>query len=682
MNRAEKRRQNKLVKKAAAKALGPTHKNLSHLFTTAVQYHQSGQLKEAEALYQKILGINPNLSEAHCNLGSVQNELGKNTAAERSYRHAISLKPDYADAHGNLGNALSAMDRLEEAIACYEEALTHKPKGANLHNSLGGALQELGRHSDAITCFVTALSFAPEFTEAHSNLGISLKETNRFDEALKSYESALSIRPDFSEAHSNKGNVLKDLGRLDEASACYRQALAIRPDYAEARCNLGGVLTSMGKLEEALNCYERTLADKPGHRLAANNYLHTLLYQTGTSNDDLFNACLKIANNRKPANDPIPLPTTDPEKGERIRIGYISSDFREHPLGNNVMPLIANHDHQKYEVFCYAELSAPDNITNKFQKHADHWRMIKGLTDIGVAEHIRADRIHVLLYLGGHFDENRPGIAAYRAAPVQVAMYGGTTTALDTMDYWLSDHILHPEGEGDEAEKFTETIWRLPNFYNFTIPTETPDVSPLPARTNGYVTFVSFNKPCKMNDDVLDLWSGVLNAVPGSRLILKFRNYLSDAAVANPILERFAANGITNDRIELAASIDNFNEHLTHYNQGDIALDTFPFSGATTTFQALWMGLPVVSLHGERFISRMGESICQHAGLDNLCAATPEDYIKVCASLAKNLDHLSDLRLTLRDQVTKSPLCDGAAYARNIETAYENMVAAKNKIQL
>ena len=272
-----------------------------------------------------------------------------------------------------------------------------------------------------------------------------------------------------------------------------------------------------------------------------------------------------------------------------------------------------------------------------------------------------------------------PSLAAHSAAAGLAAgafdgVRGvGATTALDTMDYWLSDNVLHPEGEGGEAEKFTETIWRLPNFYNFTIPTETPDVSPLPARTNGYVTFVSFNRPCKMNDDVLDLWSGVLNAVPGSKLILKFRELLSDAALADPIRERFAANGITNDRIDLIASMDEFSDHLAYYHQGDIALDTFPFSGATTTFQALWMGLPVVSLHGNRFISRMGASISHHAGLGEFYAATPEDYIKVCASLAQNLDRLSDLRLSLRDQVTASPLCDGEAYARNFEDAVKAM---------
>ncbi len=313
---------------------------------------------------------------------------------------------------------------------------------------------------------------------------------------------------------------------------------------------------------------------------------------------------------------------------------------------------------------------AEDNVTRTFQSHADHWRVVNSMTDTDIAEAMRADGIHLAVFLGGHFDENRPGVAAYGAAPVQVSMHGGSTTALDAMDYWLSDDVLHPREEGDGAEGFTETLWRLPNFYAFTKPTDAPDVSPLPADENGTVTFVSFNKPCKMNDGVLDVWSGVLNAVAGSKLILKFRNHLDDGALAGPILDRLKANGIKEDRIEMAASTDDIDQHLAHYHRGDIALDTFPFSGATTTFQALWMGVPVVSLYGERFIGRMGASISHHAGLGDLAATTPADYVDACATLALNLDRLRDLRRGLRDQVKASPLYNGAAYARNIEDAF------------
>ena len=673
MNRAEKRRQLKLNKKDSKKTLGTAHEKISNLFSEAVKHHKSGNLKEAEVFYQKILSINPDLPEVHYGLGIIHNVLDDNFNAEKSYRHAIALKPDYADAHANLGNALSSMGRLEEAVSCYESAIKFNPKGANLYNNLGITLQKLCRHSDAISYFTKAVKLIPDFFEAHCNLGISLKETCIFDEALKSLERGISIQPNSSGAYNIKGDILKDLGRFNQASQCYRQALVIQPDFAEAKCNLGGVLMSIGRLDEALSCF-RELGS-----LAANNYLHAILYKQGISNDELFNECLKINSNREKINKFEHPTMLGLKKRGLIRIGYVSSDFREHPVGLNIISLIKNHNHHQFEIFCYAELSIPDKASDQFQKHADHWRTINDQNDREVAEMMRADGIQIAVFLGGNFDDNRPGIASYKPAPVQVAMHGGTTTGLNTMDYWLSDNILHPKAEADESEKFTESIWRLPNFYNFTIPTKAPDVSPLPAHTNGYVTFVSFNKPCKINNDVLDLWSDVLKATPGSKLILKFRNYLNDVAIADPILKRFTANGIANDRINLITSLDDFNEHLSHYHLGDIALDTFPFSGATTTFQALWMGLPVVSLHGKRFISRMGESISKHVGLDGHCASTSEDYIKICASLANDLEQLSNLRKRLRNQVTNSALCDGLAYTRNFEDAIQTMWERKKE---
>jgi len=676
MNRAEKRRQKKLAQKASKGSPNSSTENLSQLFGQAVQYHQAGQFKEAGVLYQRILDINPNLAEAHCNLGSVQNNLGDNAAAEQSHRRAIALKPEYADAHGNLGNVLSDLGRLDEAIACYQQALTHNPEDANLHNSLGSALQELDRHGDAIACFEAALAFAPEFTEAHGNLGISLKELDRLDEALESYERALAIRPDFAEAHSNKGNALKDLGRLDDADACYRRALVIRPDYAEARSNLGGVLTSLGQLDEALDCYEQALADKPDHRLAANNYLHTLLYHPDISNGDLFDACRRMAGSRKPGTDSIQISGPVLEEGARLRVGYLSSDFRDHPLGHNVMTLISNHDHQRHEIFCYAELSASDNVTTQFQNHADHWRMIKGLTDFQVADRIRADGIHVLVFLGGQFDENRPAIAAFRPAPVQVSLFAGATTAIDGMDYWLTDGVLHPE---DTMERFIEDLWRLPSLFTYPKPENTPPVSALPVDENGYITFASFNKPSKMNDRVFTVWSDVLKAVPDSRLMLKFRNYLASPSIAKRILGSFENNGIAPDRIHLIGDQDSFHDHLARYAQADIALDTFPFSGATTTFQALWMGIPVISLMGERFITRMGGSLSAQAGVESVSAHMEEEFVAHAAALAGDRKKLRELRATLRKRIAASSLCDGPAYARNVETAFREMWAAKTE---
>jgi protein O-GlcNAc transferase len=633
------------------------------------------RLVDAAAAYQSAILCDQNDAEAHVNLGNVLELLGDSVAAEKYINRALFLDPASAIAHFNLANLLKKSCRSNEAESQYRQALAISPNLHKAYIGLGEIIKERGNLDDAIDCFNRAVKLDPNDATAHAYLATALQEALYLKDSEACCLRALDIDPNLPEVYCILGKVLMSLGRIQDAQNRFKQAIALKKDFFEAYSDLGNALTNLRDLDGALKSYQTAMKIDKWNG-ASHNYLLNLLHQPRLSNKELFKHYRAVVQSSKQPT----LPTRLKKNIKKLHIGYVSSDFRVHPVGGNITPLLANHDHKRVEVFCYSQVMHKDRLTSILQKHANHWRDINALTDKDVAEVMRADGIHIAVFLGGHFDDNRPGIAAYRAAPVQIAMHGGTTTALDAMDYWLSDNVLHPEGEGDTAEKFTETIWRLPNFYNFTIPTDIPDVSPPPARGNGYVTFASFNKPCKMNDDVLDLWSGVLNAVPGSRLILKYQNHLSDAAVADPIRERFAANGITNDRIELIASIDNLNEHLTHYHQGDIALDTFPFSGATTTFQALCMGLPVVTLQGERFISRMGESICNHAGLDNLCAATPEDYIKVCASLAQNLEHLKELRLSLRDQVIKSPLCDGAAYAKNIEMAFQAMVVERIRI--
>jgi predicted O-linked N-acetylglucosamine transferase (SPINDLY family) len=407
MNRAEKRRRKRLAKKAA----GPSAESPAQLFGRAVQFHQAGQFDEAGALYQRILDINPDLAEVHCNLVSVQNNLGDNAAAERSHRRAIALKPGYADAHGNLGNVLSDLGRLDEAIACYRQALTHNPEDANIHNGLGSALLKLDRHGEAIASFEAALALKPGFAEAHGNLGTILKKRGKLEEAVSRYQKALALRPDFAEVHSNMGNALTNLGRLDDAIASHEKALAIAHDNP------------------------RTV----------NNYLQTLLYLPGMGNLEIFNIYKRLTDNLQAGKTaPSPAPAPSPATDGRLRIGYLSSDFRNHPVGHNVAPLLFNHDHDQFEIFCYSETIKQDGLTTRFQGHADHWRSVIGLTDSQAANLIRDDHIHIMVYLGGHYDGNRPSIAVHRPAPVQVSMHAGSTTAVEKMDFWMTDQYLHP----------------------------------------------------------------------------------------------------------------------------------------------------------------------------------------------------------------------------------------------
>ncbi|MDA1089810.1 MAG: tetratricopeptide repeat protein [Proteobacteria bacterium] len=564
-------------------------------------------------------------------------------------------------------------DRFDEAAQDYRKALDADPNYIQAHNNLAMTLNSLGRHDDAVVSYRNAIAINPGIAQVHVNLGLVLTILGRLDEAVACYRKAISINPYYAEAYGNLGTALKEQGRLDEAVANYEKAIAVKPDFAAAINNLGVAHLDLGELDTAIVYFKKAATLSPELLSAQFNYLHALLYQPDISSDTLFKTYRKIVANR-PATaaktESARAPAHPLKPGDRLRIGYLSSDFRDHPLGHNIAPLLSNHDHGRFEIFCYANVGQPDTDTEKFRGFADHWRSIQGLSEPDIAQLIRDDSIHIMVYLGGHFDDNHPAVATYRPAPVQAGIFGGTTSALDEMDFWLTDTALNPENTG---EQFTEDLVRLESLFTYPEPVQAPDVGPLPAESNGFVTFASFNKPSKMNDQVLGLWCKVLEAVPDARLILKSKNYFKSPIISQRLQDRFTANGISPSRITLLGAMDSFHDHLAHYNKADIALDTFPFSGATTTFQSLWMGVPVISLMGERFIGRMGGALSTHAGLEDLVADTPEDYVRKAAALAKDLPRLKTLRAGLRQRISASPICDGKAFAANVEKAFLKM---------
>ncbi len=638
-------------------------------------HHQAGRLDEADALYREVLAAEPDNAEALNLSGVLAFQAGRGEEAVAMIERAIALDPSSAKALNNLGNVLMAGGRTGEALARYQAALGLDADLAEAHAGLAGALRTLGRGADAAESYRSAVRLMPDRSELHFNLANTLKDLGRAEEAVESFEAALGLKPDFFEARVNLGAALSEAGRLDDAADAYELALGLRPDDPDVLGNLGLADQERGRFRDSAEYFDKALALDPANRRTANNALHALLYDPDLGNDALHDAVRRTAAANAGAEaPPAPAPALASAsalaEGERLRVGYLSSDFRVHPVGLNLAPLLAHHDREKFEVFCYSQLSRPDDLTKEFKTHAEHWREIGGLADAGVAELIRADNIHLCVYVGGHFDDNRPWVAGLRPAPVQVSFHGGTTTGLDEMDCWLTDAILHP---GDTPERFTEDLVRLPNFYAYPAQDNAPEVSALPAETNGFITFVSFNKPCKMNESVLDLWSGVLKAVPDSRLVLKYRNTLDVPSIRQRFLGRFEANGIAADRIELRSAADSFERHLAGYHGADIALDTFPFAGATTTFQALWMGVPVISLMGDRFIGRAGGSISTHAGLGEFVTDTPQAYIEKAAALAADGTRLGELRAGLRQRVAASPLCDGPAYARAVETAFMSL---------
>ncbi|HUV49877.1 MAG TPA: tetratricopeptide repeat protein [Anaerolineae bacterium] len=634
---------------------------------------KQGQLEEAAASYRKALTIKPDFAEAHNNLGNAFKEQGQLEEAVASYRKALIIKPDYAEAHNNLGNALIKQGRLEEAAASYRKALIIKPDYAEAHNNLGIALIKQGRLEEAAASYRKAIIIKPDYAEAHSNLGNALKEQERLEEAAASYRNALTIKPDFAEAHNNLGNALIEQGRLEEAAASYRKALIIKPDYAEAHNNLGNALIERGQLEEATASYRKALIIKPDYAEAHSNLLRNLNYFPNISGEDIYNESIKWdQQHAKTLLRKEPVYANIKEKERKLRIGYVSPDFRTHSVAYFFEPLIKAHNKENVEVYCYSNVMKPDNVTERLKVEADNWFSIVGKSDEDVAEQIRRDGIDILVDLAGHTAKNRLLVFAYKPAPIQVTWLGyGSTTGMSAIDYRFTDEVADPVGEADNLH--SEELIRLESgFLCYKGDESAPEISRLPCLERGYITFGNFNNLTKTTPEVVKFWSDILHALPNAHFLMKSRQ-LKDEEVKAKYQGMFEKEGISGDRIELFGWLPNKKDHLGLYSKIDIGLDPFPYNGTTTTCEALWMGVPVVTMLGDRHFGRVGASILKHVGLGELIANDPKSYVEIALQLSMDIEKLAALRNGLRDQMINSPLCDASAFARNVEEAYIRM---------
>jgi len=632
-----------------------------------------GRQDEAEVSYRRALQIKPNYAETHYNLGNTLKGMGRLAEAESCYRRALKIKPDYAEAHTNLGAVLQDLGKLDGAVASYRRALAIKPDYAETHYNLGMALQDLGRLDDAVASYRRALAIKPDYADAHYNLGAALHDQGQLDAAVASCRRALAIKPDYAEAHNNLGNSLRDLGQLDDALVSCRRALGIKPDYAEAHYNLGITLQYLGQLDGAVASYRRALAIKPDFAIAHSSLLFIHNYLSDQPAAISLAEALRFGDlaSRKAR------PHTDwrnvPEPGRCLRVGLVSGDLRNHAVGyfvEGVLAALASDASGRLELFAYPSYFHIDALTERIKACCQGWHSVVGLSDESLAQRIRDDGIDILIDLSGHTAYNRLPLFAWKPAPVQASWLGYfATTGVAAIDYLIADPWTAPEAE--EAH-FTEKIWRLPETYLcFTPPDGDIQVSALPAISNGYITFGCFNNLTKMNDAVVALWARVLQAVPESLLFLKTIQ-LGEAAVRQSVANRFAAHGIDAGRLILEGAAPRA-ELMAAYRRVDIALDPFPYPGGTTSIEGLWMGVPVLTLAGERFLSHIGESILKNAGLPEWIAADADDYVARAVSFANDLQRLAALRSGLRQQVLASPLFDAPRFARHFEAALRGM---------
>jgi predicted O-linked N-acetylglucosamine transferase (SPINDLY family) len=642
---------------------------------------QLGHWDAARAAYRSALAARPGFASALTNLGALLQTRGLLDDAIGLLREAVAAEPAAAAHQANLGVALAAASRFEEAAAVLAHARRLDGASADIAYNFGIALHALGRPREALAQYRAAVALAPAHADAFNNLGIVLKELGEFSDAAAAFEAALRSRPDFVAARNNAGSLARTLGRMDDAEAHYRAALALQTTEAGTAAgvsaersatynNLGNVLKDTGALDEAVDCYRLAVECDPDNLVAHSNLAYALTFQLDDGHAILAE-CRRLAQRHEaPFLAVAPEHRNARQPGKRLRIGYVSADFRDHCQSLFTVPLFEHHDHDAFEIVCYSSVERADAVTNRLSSHADRWREVREFSDERLAELIREDEIDVLVDLTMHMADGRPLLFARRPAPVQVAWlaYPGTTGSR-AIGYRLTDPWLDPVDGMQGDDRYSECSIRLPETFWCYHPLSDEPLAPTPpaARTGG-VTFGCLNNPCKLTDRTIGLWARVLQAVPGSRLVVMAPPGQARAR----LLGRLAIQGIDTARVRCVPFRPRA-DYLRTYHEIDLALDTFPYNGHTTSLDALWMGVPVVTRVGTTPAGRAGLSQLSNLGLEILATHTDDDYVRMASALAADVEALTALRAELRPRMQRSPLMDGARFARHLENAYRAM---------
>ncbi|MCF8120640.1 MAG: tetratricopeptide repeat protein [Deltaproteobacteria bacterium] len=645
--------------------------------------NRRGDRRLAVELIQRAISQDGRRPIWHANLGNLFRMLKQYAQAAQALARSLALDSKDAGTANTMGLLLENMDRLPEAVEWYSRAVEGDPSDVQFHYNLADAHRRLGHVRRAILGYREVLKRSPDYIGAYVNLGNLLFHQGLVPAATVIYRKALIQFPGDHRILTNLAAAYMKMGELTRGAGCLRRAIAKEPDYASAYNNLAAIFQREGKIDEAVTCYRRSLVLDPTNRENHSNLLFALHYDPNCTPVEIRRAAEVYWNDYGPEVSLQP-PAFRSQVSRRLRIGYVSADFREHSVSYFFRPLLSAHDRRRFEIFCYASIWRPDKITEALRRTSDHWRDIR-LMDAGqAARAIRDDAIDILIDLGGHTAENRLDVFALQPAPVQITWLGYPgTTGLPSMAFRITDGVTDPVGVTEEH--YTERLLRLPKvFLCYGPATGAPDVGPLPAQTHGAITFGSFNNLSKINAAVIGAWAGILQRVPESRLLLKARP-LADEAIRRRYLTLFQERGIEADRVRMLPRTTTTAEHLACYHEVDIALDTFPYNGTTTTCEALWMGVPVVTCWGARHSARVGAAILGQVGLGHLAAEDQAGYVEAAVGLAGNLAELVSLRAGLRQRMQESPLCDAPRFARHFEAALEkiwNMTAMGKEVEL
>jgi predicted O-linked N-acetylglucosamine transferase (SPINDLY family) len=690
-----------------------------------------GKRLESLSAYLEAIALEPESADALCNLGNAFRSLGKLEKAIGCYQRALAITPDLQPAQAGLKSALEEaaprgaapaqgvdpseadirrglllqeQGRIDEAIECYRAILGLRAEVPEAHFNLGNAYKDQGRLDEAIASFQQALALAPDFAAAHANLGSAFLQQGRQREALICFGKAIALEPELAEAHFNLGIASYHVGDLRTAKAALTRYLRFRPQDRAALLTLGESYARSNELDEAAGCLERVLADSPNDA-AAHNLLGNLRrnqarhaeamrhYEIAILHDDhpvvvyqnlLF--CMMCAGTYSAADiharhvefarrfeQPLlslqPPAATVPDPERRLRIGYVSPEFRSNVVGHYVQPILENHDRAAFEVHCYFTGSNRDVVTGRLSLLVDEWHDVGALSDDEIASLVRAHKIDVLIDLCGHGPGNRILVFARKPAPVQVSYLDySATTGLSSIDHRLTTAYCDPVGTSERY--YSEKLFRLADAYWTYNPALRAPISALPMQSNGHVTFGSFNLYYRITTEVVDLWARLLAAIAGSRLVIVG---VATGSTEAALVERFGRAGVARDRMSIYGllSYERYNELM---GSVDVALAPFPYNGATTVMDCLWNGLPVVAQEGgETFSSRLGCAVLAELGLTELIARNDDEYVRIASELASAMPRLIGLRGSLRQRLEGSSLRDFPRFTRGLELAYRSM---------
>ncbi len=696
-------------------SLRKTIGNIDSLLQRAIIHHQAGQVEEAKKLYLDILGQNPNQAQALNLLGLVAQQTGEYSRAVKLAKKAVAIEPD-ARFLSNLGTAYRSAHKFEQAAAAFQQALKIDPGLIEAQFNLAGLYLDHGRNQEAITWFRKVISLKTTMLPAHEGLGQAFLNSDNFTEALSCAESVLSMTPSSISAMTNKGLALQGLGQFPEAREVYDKILEIAPQQAEALNNIGNVLVGQGELHQSISYYQRAVKSKPAFVQASINLAWALI-QNGLQQEaeDCFKKIIALAPsqvhiysdflfnlNYNPDMSPsehfeaahgwwrnytnkFPAAlsqlkrsgaehlTTSHSSKKHLRLGFISPDFREHAVATFLTPLIAELASTDIKIFCYAEVTAKqeDETSKLIKKLAYSWYMTCGKNDNTVANRIKEDKIDILIDLAGHSAYNRLEVMAQKPAPIQASWLGYVnTTGLPVIDYRITDAIADPPG----SEKFhSEKLVRLQNsFFCYAPPKDSPPVSALPAISAGHITFGSFNNLAKINSQVIPVWANILNQLPNANLLIIAAPF-SDNFIKAHFTKLFLDQGIDRKKLNLLPTLP-MQEYLELYNKVDIALDPFPHNGHTISCHTLWMGVPIITLRGDRYAGRMGASLMTRAGLSDLIAEDKKQYVNIAINLTKSIENLAKLRQGMRARLLASPICDAKQFACGFQDILRTML--------